>query len=82
MCIPLLTVICPPPPYHSVSLRNPDKKLWPWEMAFVTDLLQWLHALQWINEPNTITFLELALDFEEFSERTLPQAPQVRRPQV
>ena len=44
----------------------------------MTDLLRWLRALQWIDEPNTVTFLELALDFEEFSEHTLPQAPQVR----
>ena len=29
-------------------------------------------------EPGTVTFLELALDFEEFAERTLPHSPQAK----
>ena len=44
----------------------------------MTDLLRWLKALQWPKEPGTIIFLELALGFEEFSERMLPAAPQAQ----
>ena len=44
----------------------------------MTNLLRWLRALRWPDERGTITFLELALDFEEISERTLPATPQAR----
>ena len=36
------------------------------------------HTLHWAPEPGTVTFLELALDFEEFAQRTLPHAPQAK----
>ena len=61
-----------------LSLHNPTKHTWPWEVGFITDLLCWPRALQWADEPGTITFIELALDFEEFAERTLPAAPQAK----
>ena len=37
---------------------------WPWEMQFLTDLLAWLGALMWADEVGTVSFLELAMDFE------------------
>ena len=36
------------------------------------------HTLVWADEPSTITFIELALDFEETSQRTLPTTPQAK----
>ena len=42
----------------------------------MTDLLRWLTAVCWLDEPSTVTFLELALNYVEFSERTLPTTPQ------
>ena len=59
-------------------LRTPKKVEWQWEMPFLADLLRWLRELHWTPEPGTITFLELALDFEEFAQRTLPHAPQAK----
>ena len=59
-------------------LRNPKKVEWQWEMPFLADLLRWLRELHWAPEPGTVTFLELALDFEEFAQRTLPHAPQAK----
>ena len=47
-------------------------------MPFLADILRWLRALTWPQEPGTVTFLELALDFEEFAQRTLPHAPQAK----
>ena len=44
----------------------------------MTDLLRWRGVLHWQEELGTVTFLELALDFEEFSEGTLPAAPQAQ----
>ena len=51
---------------------------WQWEMPFLVDLLRWLRELHWTPEPGTVTFLELALDFEEFAQRTLPHSPQAK----
>ena len=59
-------------------LRTPKKVEWQWEMPFLADLLHWLRELHWAPEPGTVTFLELALDFEEFAQRTLPHAPQTK----
>ena len=47
-------------------------------MPFLADVLRWLRELHWTPEPGTVTFLELALDFEEFAQRTLPHAPQAK----
>ena len=68
----------PPPATPIVSRYNPTTRTWPWEVSFNTDLLRWLRALQWIDEPSTVTFIELALDFEEFAERTLPAGPHAK----
>ena len=62
----------------TLLLRTPKKPEWQWEMPFLADLLRWLRALTWTQEPGTLTFLELALDFEEFAQRTLPHAPQAK----
>ena len=62
----------------TLLLRTPKKHEWPWEMPLLADLLRWLRALTWTQEPGSVTFLELALDFEEFAERTLPHAPQAK----
>ena len=59
-------------------LRTPKKVEWQWEMPFLADLLRWLRELHWAPEPGTVTFLEFALDFEEFAQRTLPHAPQAK----
>ena len=59
-------------------MRTPKKVEWQWEMPFLADLLRWLRELHWAPEPGTVTFLELALDFEEFAQRTLPHAPQAK----
>ena len=67
-----------PPETPDVSLHNPTKRTWPWEVSFITDLLRWLRALQWADETGNVTFIELALDFEEFAERTLLPAPQAK----
>ena len=59
-------------------LRTPNQVEWQWEMPFLAGLLCWLRELHWAPEPGTVTFLELALDFEEFAQRTLPHAPQAK----
>ena len=62
----------------TLLLHTPPKQEWPWEQPFLADLLRWLRALTWTMEPGTVTFLELALDFEESAQGTLPQAPQAK----
>ena len=59
-------------------LRTPKKPEWQWEVPFLVDLVRWLRALTWAQEPGTVALLELALDFEEFAQRTLPRAPQAK----
>ena len=44
----------------------------------MTNLLRLRRALQWYDAPGTVTFLELALDFEEFAGCMLPAAPQAK----
>ena len=61
-----------------VTHTHTKKPEWQWEMPFLADILRWLRALTWSQEPGTVTFLELALDFEEFAQRTLPHAPQAK----
>ena len=55
----------------TLTLAKPTAKTWPWELPFLADLLSW-------TQPGTVTFIELALDFEETSQRTLPTAPQAK----
>ena len=55
----------------TLAQRKPTAKTWPWELPFLADLLSW-------TQPGTVTFIQLALDFEETSQRTLPTAPQAK----
>ena len=50
--------------------------MWPWELLFLADLLAWLGALMWADEVGTVTFLELAMDFEAHTQQVLPAALQ------
>ena len=68
----------PPPPVRPVCLHNPTARTWPWEKPFLADLLAWLRALQWTEDTDTVSFIELALDFEEHAAHTLPAAPQAK----
>ena len=61
-----------------LTLAKPTATTWPWELPFLADLLSWTRQLVWADEPGTVTFIELALDFEESSQRTLPTAPQAK----
>ena len=45
-------------------------------MPFLTDLLAWLGALMSADDVCTVSFLELAMDFEAHARRALPAAPQ------
>ena len=74
----LVGPIPPPPPARPVCLHNPTARTWPWEKPFLADLLAWLRALQWTEDTDTVSFIELALDFEEHEARTLPAAPQAK----
>ena len=47
-------------------------------MPFLTELLSWLGELVWSDEVGTVTYLELAMDFEAHAGRALPSAPQAR----
>ena len=68
----------PPPGEQAVlMLATPTRKSWRWELTFMTGG-RWLKALRWLDEPGTVTYLELVVDFEEFPERTLLAAPQVQ----
>ena len=57
-------------------LRTPKKQEWPREMPFLADVLRGLRALTWTTKPGTLTCLELALYFEEYTQRTPPHAAQ------
>ena len=62
----------------TLTLAKPTAKTWPWELPFLADLLSWTRQLVWADGLGTVTFIELALDFEETSQRTLPTAPQAK----
>ena len=59
-----------------MALSGFTARTWPWEMSFLEDLLSWVGALVWANKVGTVTFLDLAMDFEAHSKRPLPAAPQ------
>ena len=48
---------------------------WPWEATFLHALLRWARALLWLPGQGHVTYVELALDFEEHAGRALPTAP-------
>ena len=68
----------PPPPARPVCLHNPTARTWPWEKPFLANLLAWLRALQWTEDTDTVSFIELALNFEERAAHTLTAAPQAK----
>ena len=51
---------------------------WPWDTDFRDALTGWLRGLTWHDnkEEGTVTFLELALDFEAYAGRGIPPSPQ------
>ena len=67
---------CPPWGLVGVTLGRVTEGSWPWEVQFLADLLAWLGALVWADEVGTVSFLELAMDFEAHAGRALPAAPQ------
>ena len=75
---PYRQLVPPPPPVRLVCLHNPTARTWPWEKPFLADLLAWLRALRWTEDTDAVSFIELALDFEEHAARTLPAAPQAK----
>ena len=66
----------PPQGLTGLTLEGVTEKAWPWETQFLTDLLKWLAALVWADQVGTVSFLELAMDFEAHAKRALPAAPQ------
>ena len=44
---------------------------WPWEATFLHALLRWAGALLWLPGQGQVTYVELALDFEERAGRAL-----------
>ena len=56
--------------HGALTLRTPKGHEWKREKSFLADLLSWLRALTCPEEQGTVTFLELAIDFEEFAQRT------------
>ena len=66
----------PPQGLPGLALSGVTAKAWPWEISSLGDLLSWLGAMMWEDEVDTLTFLELAMDFEAHSKRSLPAAPQ------
>lgn len=51
---------------------------WAWDTTFLADLAGWLHALQWLPDAGTVTFLELTLDFEAHTGRLVPVCSALR----
>ena len=60
-------------PDFEVELLPTSK--WKWESAFQVVLFSWLRDLQWMPGKGSVTFIELALDFEAHSGRVMPAAP-------
>ena len=67
--VPDFTIQC------EAQLRSIPSHQWRWQSEFMTILLQWMRALRWQPEPSHVTFLELALDFEAYSRRSLSCSP-------
>ena len=67
-----------PPLAHPVCLHNPTTRTWPWQKPILVDLPAWLRALQWIDDTDTVSFIKLALNFEEYAARTLSAAAQAK----
>ena len=48
---------------------------WPWEATFPHAFLRWAGALLWLPDQGQVTYVELALEFEEHAGRAPPAAP-------
>ena len=59
-----------------LTLEGVTEKAWPWGTQFLTDLLKWQGAPVGADEVCTVSFLELAMDFEAHAKWDLPAAPQ------
>lgn len=77
-----LTTVLPNPSQHPSHISGGIWPIaisqWGWELGFRDALVQWLRSLSWQCEASTVTFLELALDFEPHSGRCLPFSPHSR----
>ena len=62
----------------TTTFREPTLSQWKWPTRFRLNLIGWLDELQWIDAPGQVTFLELAMDFEAFSRRPIPPAPEAK----
>ena len=58
--------------HGALTLRTPKGHEWKWEKSFLADLLGWLRALTWPEEPRTVTVLQLAIDFEDLGAKDPP----------
>ena len=67
-----------PRPEHREKprIRQPTAQEWRWDSDFRDDLLRWVNELVWIPGKGQVSFMELAMDFECFTARTLPASPQ------
>ena len=68
----------PPMGLRGLELSGISSSTWPWELLFLSELLSWLGELVWTDEVGTVTYLELAMDFEAHAGRALPSAPQAQ----
>ena len=74
-----LTVVLPNSALaFSAAISTLSPQIWGWELSFRDALLIWLRALRWQAAQGCVTFLELALDFEAYTKRTLPSTPNSR----
>ena len=62
----------------TTTFREPTVSQWKWPDRFRSNPISWLTELQWIDAPGQVTSLELALDFEAFSRRPIPPAPEAK----
>mmetsp|Transcript_22967 Transcript_22967/g.41367 ORF Transcript_22967/g.41367 Transcript_22967/m.41367 type:complete len:332 (-) Transcript_22967:213-1208(-) len=60
------------------TFRTLTPSQWKWSERFRLNLISWLNELQWIDAPGQVTFLELVMDFEAFSRKPIPPAPEAR----
>ena len=65
-------------PHGIITIWQPSAKTWQWGLTFMIDVLCQLRALMWPHTLSAGTFIELALDFEEFAERTISIALQAK----
>ena len=64
-----------PPPRQPLLAALGLPPGWRWDAHFKKDLLEWASRLQWQAQPASVSFAELALDFEATANRALPAPP-------